>query len=118
MFANTLTLTYKTVAYVLNRVNQDNYGSEYSFLDSVQMFTLKIRHSDESNSSPVMSRHNLLLEHVIYATPTTAEVVRTATLTLRAPKLSDPATLADLSDTFTDWANVGANALALAQGQN
>ena len=120
MFANTLTLTYKTVGYVLNRINQDNFGSEYSFLDSVQKFSLKIRHSNETAKagSPIVARHNVLLEHTIYATATVPQQIRTVALTMRAEALSDPQTLSDLNSCLEAWTSVAANSLALAQGVN
>lgn len=119
MFANTLTFTYKTVAYTLNRVNQDNFGSEYTCIDSVQKFSLKIRHTKETAKagSPVVARHNVLLEHTTFATATTPEVIRTSTITMRAPELSDPQLCADLFECLRGWFGT-ATTLSVAQGNN
>ncbi len=47
MLANTLTLTVNSVAKVLTRINQDNYGSEYRLLSATERYTLKIRHQSQ-----------------------------------------------------------------------
>lgn len=120
MFANTLSLTINGVAKVLNRINQDNYGSEYSLAESDQSFNLKIRHTKETSSGllPAMVRHNVLLKQVVFATPTTNAIERTVTTTIRAPEASDPQTAAYLSDGLSAWVALPATSLALAQGIN
>lgn len=120
MFGNTISLTFNGTAYVLNRINQDNYGSEYSLAISGQSFNLKIRHTKEASngSSVAMVRHNVLLKHIVYATPTANQVESTVTMTMRAPESSDPQTLAYFSDGMAAWYGVPATSLALAQGIN
>lgn len=118
MFATTLTLTIGGVDRTLNRVNQDNFGSEYSFEDSVEVITLKIRHSADigrSSKDPIsgnlpVKRHNLYVERRIYATPTTAEKLFTTTVTLRNREGSAPA------DLLATWQGVNTLALALDDG--
>jgi hypothetical protein len=97
MFANTLTLTVNVVAFTLLRINQDNYGSEYLFKDSVQKYSLKIRHSTDNQNGFLQNRHNVYLEHVVYATPTVSEKFFSATVTLRDREGSGPA------DLLKDW---------------
>lgn len=120
MFPNTLSLTVNGTTIPLNRVNQDNYGSEYSYAGSDQSLNLKIRHTKESAKDPssVMVRHNVFLKQVVYATPTTNAVERSVTYTMRAPELSDPHGVAYLSDGLAGFVGLAANSLALAQGIN
>jgi hypothetical protein len=98
MFAATLTLTIAGNARVLNRVNQDSFGSEYSYSDSDQAITMKIRHSIDSADSDgiVMKRHNVFVERVVYPTPTTLMEKFTSTVTMRHGKFDDPIGTADL----------------------
>jgi len=89
MLANTLTLTVAGATgspFTLTRVNQDNYGSEYRYLDTIQSITLKIRQSTESVGGVPFYRHNATIENVIFATPTVLEKVTTSTITLRDGK--------------------------------
>ncbi|DAD50037.1 TPA_asm: coat protein [ssRNA phage Gerhypos.1_44] len=94
MLANTLTLTVTGATgspFTLTRVNQDNYGSEYKYLDAIQSIGLKIRHAtDRVKANPALgvvatsfNRHNLTLEHTIFATLTVPEKSATAAVTLR-----------------------------------
>jgi hypothetical protein len=98
MFANTLTLTIAGNAQVLNRLNQDSYGSEYQYVDALQSITMKIRHGvDTPDSDGVsMKRHNVFVEHVVYPTPTVAMKKYTSTTTIRNGKFDDPVGAADL----------------------
>lgn len=93
MFANTLTLTISAVDKVLLRRNQDNYGSEYLFKDSVEKITMKIRHSTELRNGLPTNRHNVFIERTVYATPTEAEQYWSVTVTLCDREGSDPAVL-------------------------
>lgn len=97
MFSNTLTLTISAVARTLIRVNQDNYGSVYLYKDAVEKLTMKIRHSTETQNGFPVNRHNVVLEHIVYATPTTSEKYFTMTVTLRDREGSGPANL------LADW---------------
>lgn len=98
MFATTLTLTIAGNARVLNRVNQDSYGSEYQYSDSTQSITMKIRHSLDTPDSDgvIMKRHNVFVEHIIFPTPTAAMQKFTSTTTLRGGRYDDPVKVADL----------------------
>lgn len=96
MFATTLTLTVDGTDYTLNRVNQDNYGSEYSFENSDRIISMLIRHSTDNAGGQPHKRHNVFVEHTVYATPTTFERYWSATITLRNRKTSGPDELLDL----------------------
>lgn len=93
MFANTLTLTIDTVARTLTRVNQDNFGSVYTFEDGTEAVILKIRHDTDNAGGKLHKRHNVMLERRIYATPTVSERFFTISTTMRKRDGSDPADL-------------------------
>lgn len=98
MFAATLTLTIAGNARVLNRLNQDNFGSEYGYSDATQSISMKIRHTQDSpgNDGITMKRHNVFVEHVVYPTPTAAMKKFTSTTTIRHGTYDDPVGAADL----------------------
>lgn len=107
MFSNTLTLTIDAVAKTLIRVNQDNYGSEYLFKDSVEKISMKIRHSSETQAGFPVNRHNVFVEHTVYGTPTTSEKYFSTTITLRDREGSGPA------DLLKTWQGVNTLVLTL-----
>lgn len=47
-FGATITVSYGGANKVLNRINQDNYGSEYYLREATIDYRMKIRHSKES----------------------------------------------------------------------
>jgi len=104
-FGTTLTITVDGNAKVLNRINQDNYGSEYSLLGDTDSWNLKIRHSTDSVDSDGMTmlRHNVYLEHVTYATSTTPMYKETFTVTLRAGKYDGTGNLTDVSEAMVAY---------------
>lgn len=123
MFSDTITITINAIAHVLNRVNQDNFGSEYLLLNSTVKCSLKIRHNVEGPSksnptAPVMARHNVFFEHITFPTLTTPEVVKSYTMTLRAPELSDPALAAQVGAGVAAWIATSTNMLQIASGVN
>lgn len=120
MFPTTITLTIATVAKVLNRVNQDGYGSEYQLNGATESINLKIRHSTDAVDSDglKMKRHNVFVEHIVYPTPTTAMMKSTFTGTLRHGSLSDPAQSADLSKAVCAWLTTASNLADLSAGIN
>jgi len=87
-FGATLTLTVNSIAKVLNRVNQDNYGSEYSLISATDSWNLKIRHSTDKVDADgvVMLRHNMYLEHITYPTSTDLIKKESVTVTFRQGK--------------------------------
>lgn len=120
MFPATITLTVATVAKVLNRINQDSYGSEYQFNGATESYNLKIRHSVDSvdGDGLVMKRHNVFVEHVVYPTPTTAMKKETVTVTLRHDKFNDPTGVADVTKAVNAWLGTGTNITDIAAGMN
>lgn len=82
-FGSTFTLTFNSVNKVLNRINQDAYGSEYLLRTTTEEYRMKVRHSTETvkNPDPLtrgMDRHNIEITHVIFATTTTPQITRQA----------------------------------------
>lgn len=120
MFAATITLTIATVAKVLNRVNQDSYGSEYHLNGATESINLKIRHSTDSvdGDGLVMKRHNVFVEHVVYPTPTTAMKKATFTVTIRHDKFSDPLNSVDLGKAVNVWLAAATNLADIGAGIN
>lgn len=106
MFANTLTLTIGGTGRTLTRVNQDNFGSAYKFVDGVELITMAIRHGVDKVAGKTIDRHNVFVERTVFATPTATEKYYSVTATLRAGRDSIPA------DLLATW--VGTNTLLLA----
>ncbi len=107
MFAATLTLPIDGVNKVLNRVNQDNFGSSYRFKDAAELITLVVRHSVDTGAVrgsaaqaagvTKLNRHNVYIERTIFGTPTTNAEFYSATYTLREGEFNDPVKLDKLS---------------------
>jgi hypothetical protein len=108
-FGATITVTVNAVAKVLNRINQDNYGSEYYLRSSTDEFRMKIRHSKESPQADgrVFDRHNVELTHVVYATPTVPELKRIASSTFRVLSTDDLVAAGYLTAAFIDYVDGG-----------
>lgn len=90
-FGSTLTLVINGGNKVLNRINQDNYGSEYFLRGTTDEYRVKIRHSKEAaqKDGTVNDRHNVEITHTIYATSSTKQVVRQFYLVGRVPQDDD-----------------------------
>jgi hypothetical protein len=100
MFANTLTITIDGAAKVLNRVNQDNFGSTYTMKDTTGAMTLQFRNSQEKGTLGPVDRHNMFFEHRVYPTPTVAGKLYTASTVFRMADGSDPVYLQKLATGF------------------
>jgi hypothetical protein len=76
-FGTTATLTINSVAKVLNRINQDNYGSEYFLRTSTDEYRMKVRHLKEApqKDGRIFDRHNIEVTHTVYATSTTPQII-------------------------------------------
>lgn len=97
MFAVTLTLAIDGTNYVLNRINQDNFGSSYKFKNATELITLLVRHTTDTVGVDKINRHNVFIERTIFATPTAAREYYSCTYTLREGEFNDPAKLDKLS---------------------
>lgn len=120
MFASTITLTINAVDKVLNRVNQDNYGSEYRLNNDTESLTLKIRHSTDSVDSDglIMSRHNVYVEWIIYPTATDLMKKYSFTGTIRNGTFSGTTSAGDLGEAMTTWLASGTVIADLVAGVN
>lgn len=120
MFPATITLTVATVAKILNRVNQDSYGSEYQLNAALESLNLKIRHSIDKadGDGMIMRRHNVFVEHIVYPTPTTAMKKATYAVTIRHDKFSDPLTSVDIAKAVNVWLGTGTNLADIGAGVN
>jgi hypothetical protein len=108
-FGATITVTVNAVAKVLNRINQDNYGSEYFLRSSLDEYRLKIRHSKESPQADgrVNDRHVLELVHTVYAVGAVAEVKRKATATFVVLSTDDLTLAGYLTAALIDYVDSG-----------
>lgn len=113
MLANTLTVTINSVAKILVRVNQDNFGSQYQLKTATESLILKIRNSTEKSGGYNYDRHNLEVSYLIYATAVAAEQHYTASSTFRCRSVgSDPASLVHLVAGVNTLVNSVATAVA------
>lgn len=108
-FGATITVTVNAVAKVLNRINQDNYGSEYWLKSNTDEYRMKIRHQKESPQADGrrFDRHNIELTHRVFATPTAAEIVRISSYTLRVYDVDDVTVAGQVSGGFIDFVDGG-----------
>lgn len=86
-FSTTITFTVNAVAKVLNRINQDKYSSEYFLRSATESYRAFIRHTTipAKGSVPKQDRHSVEFIHTVFATPTTAEIVRRIFVAENAP---------------------------------
>lgn len=77
-FADPIVVTVNSVAKSLPRVNSgDAFASEYFLREALQEFRMKIRHSAYTPKGGVLTdRHNMEFTNTVYATSTTAALVR------------------------------------------
>lgn len=120
-FPGTITITIATGEdRILNRVNQDNYGSEYQYSSATEGIVMKIRHSTDSidRDGISMRRHNVLVERVVYPTPTAAMQKFSSTVTFRHGSQNDPAASAAITKGVLAWVSGGTVLADLSVGTN
>jgi hypothetical protein len=119
MFPSTITLTVNSIAKVLDRRNQDNFGSTYQLVGSTESIQMQIRHTIETNKlGKTFRRHNVLVEYTIYATTTTPEQYWSFSTVFRAEDKTDPVKLADVAKAVNVWLASGTVIADLAAGVN
>lgn len=121
MFPATITITIASGQdRILNRVNQDAYGSEYNYNSGTEGIVMKIRHTTDTVDSDglVMKRHNVFLERIVYPTAETLMKKQTFTSTLRHDRFDDPAVVAGIALGVGAWLADDTNAADLAAGIN
>jgi hypothetical protein len=84
-FGATATITINAVAKVLNRIKQQDYGSEYLLRSTTEEFRMFVRHSQEALQADGrrFDRHNVEIRHTVFATTTTPQIVRVSSNTIR-----------------------------------
>lgn len=104
-FGATLTVTIDTVPKVLNRINQDNYGSEYLLREVLEEFRVRIRHSKEALKVGIaqFDRHNVEITHTVFATASDSQIVRQAYIVLRNAYNDNLTTAGYLVAGFVDY---------------
>nr|UJQ85520.1 MAG: putative coat protein [Leviviridae sp.] len=93
-FSDPTTITISTVGKTLNKINQDNFGSEYLYRSSTEEVRLRIRHQNESAKVGVtpFERHNLEMIHTVFAVaPAVVNTERRYSFTARVKRGDDPA---------------------------
>jgi hypothetical protein len=97
MFGDTITVTVNSVDKVLNRINQDQYSSEYLLRSTTDEYRLFVRNSsvnDKKRPGAIMDQHNVELVHTIYpVAPATLSTVRRCFATFlnqQGDTLADP----------------------------
>lgn len=93
-WGTTKVVTINSIAMTLNRVNNDNHGSDWEYYGATESLVMRIRHSVDAprkDTGVVNRRHFLDITHTIYATSTVAQIVRTWGYTIVHPKNDDPA---------------------------
>lgn len=110
VFANPIVVTINAVAKSFNKINNDNFGSEYLCRESLAEYRIKIRHSKEAskNGATAMDRHNVELTWTIYATSTTPEIVRQIYVVVRNAYSDDPVPVKDLGVGLSAFLNATA----------
>lgn len=109
-FGATLSITINAVAKVLNRINQDNYGSEYYLREATKAYRVKIRHSKVKATAATpyeQDRHNAELTITTFATSAVPQRVSTYYQVMMIP--SD-ASISDASLEAQGWGSYIANA--------
>lgn len=69
MFSDTITITVNAVPYILVRINQDGYSSEYFLKNALDSMKLRLRNTsyvDKTRGGLKIDRHNVELIHEIY----------------------------------------------------
>lgn len=95
-FADPTTVTINSVAKNLVRVDSGRFNSEYRLTEATQEFKLLIRNAElkvEADGRKKV-RHNISLRQTVFATSTTAQLDRTASLTIEH-YVGDDITLVD-----------------------
>lgn len=119
-FGSTIAITINAVAKTLNRINQDNYGSEYLLRESLQEFRVRIRHQTENakNGEEPFERHQFEVTQTVFKTSTDPEVVRQAYSVFRHRKGDSLTSVGYLTAGLVDYLDSGTVQTDLLTWQN
>jgi hypothetical protein len=95
MLATPLTITIDSVEKELTFIYSDKEGSLYRLKDSTEQIEFRIRHSTLTSQGVVRNRHNVIMDHIVYATDTTPDYNWSTSITLTERDMSDPTYLGD-----------------------
>lgn len=115
-FGATLDITYNAAVKTLNRINQDNYGSEFYLREATQEFRIFIRHSKQKPAKAGgrdLDRHVFDIQQTVFATSTVREIVRHAYFVYTVPTDDDVTQANYLGSAMGGIANVSQNRLDL-----
>lgn len=95
-FGATLTITVNAVAKVLNKVKEQDYGSEYKLIEATGEYLVKIQHSTEKATAAgtVYDRHFVDFKHTVYGVSPAPDIVREAYLWCATLAVTGSSTLA------------------------
>jgi hypothetical protein len=112
-----ITLTVNSVAKVLPRVNQDNFGSVYRLKETDDEWELNIRHTYEGKAGPAqIERHNADFKHTKYVGTDRIPVVTQAYFIMRNPRNQSGVDCTQVTQALMVWGNTVA--ADLSAGQN
>lgn len=110
--SNTVTITIDETPVVLNRINQDNYATQYYYRGATEEITLNVRHSKENPTKNgfQFDRHNVELIHTVFPTDMLPGKTRTTYSVIRNTRDDDyeavEADVKALSDFMSDNVDV------------
>lgn len=93
-FGDTVTITINAVAKVLNKINQDQYTTEYLLRETDREFGLRIRHTKDKtvmNGFPVERHYVVLTETKYPVTGVSLGYTRSIAATILADRTDDQA---------------------------
>lgn len=100
-----ITITVNSVAKILPRINQDNYGSVYRLKEATAEYQLTIRHSYEGSVGPKqVERHNvdfIMTTWDVSGNP----VVKQSYTVIRNPRNVDPVDSVNVAKALAVWVN-------------
>lgn len=107
-----LVITIAGSAKSLNKINQDNYGSEFFLQETTQELRAKVRHTKSAPNANgvVYVQHNFELVVKVFATTTTPEVEDKFYFVMRR---RDSQTDVDMPDAVADLMIASTNAFLL-----
>lgn len=115
MFADTITITdvHGTEDWVLARINQDKYSSEYRLITDLKRISLFIRNTTryDKASGKTFDRHNVELSELIYpVSPATVSTQRKAYFTFEVQQGDVLSENVDLMTVLAEWAVASSSA--------
>lgn len=110
MYGDSITITLGGTGgtdRVLNKINQDNYSSEYLNRISTDEVRMRVRHTKESpkNGAIALDRHNVEITQTIFATLTEPEAIRQFYFVFRATPGDTESEVVDVAEGAVLWAD-------------